>query len=67
MNITGASTKGGNMSDIKYTIFFNTLIDMMECYEDMDREDIPEEEIEAKKELIRLCTVIAKKYGGESE
>jgi len=55
------------MSDIKYTIFFNTLIDMMECYEDMDREDIPEEEIEAKKELIRLCTVIAKKYGGESE
>ena len=55
------------MSDIKYTIFFNTLVDMMECYEDMDREDISEEEIKAKKELIRLCTVIAKEYGGESE
>jgi len=49
------------MANMSYCRFQNTLSDLQDCYENMDN-DLPEEEQEAKEELISLCKDIVREY-----
>ena len=45
---------------MSYCRFQNTLMDLQDCHDNMDDDDLSEEEQEAKNELIELCKEIAK-------
>jgi hypothetical protein len=53
--------KLGNMG---YCRFTNTLEDLRDCYNHMsdDKEELGEEETEAREDLIQLCKSIAAEY-----
>ena len=51
--------------NMSYCRFHNTLIDLKDCYYNMEDEDLSEEEKEAKEKLIKLCCDIAQDYGNE--
>lgn len=49
----------GNMS---YCRFQNTLLDLRDCQEYINDDDLSEEEKRARKKLIELCKDIAEDY-----
>lgn len=53
------------MSNMSYCRFRNTLADLEDCYEHIDDYDLSDEEKEAKKQLIELCTTIAWEEGDD--
>lgn len=58
------------MPNMSYCRFRNTVIDLQDCYNNMDEIEYPEEEgydteAGAKKRLIALCCDIALAYGDE--
>lgn len=52
--------------NMSYCRFYNTLIDLKDCYYNMEDDDLSEEEKRAKEELIKLCCDIAQDYGDEN-
>ena len=52
------------MSNMGYCRFQNTFSDLNDCYENIDdTEEMSEEELSARKRLIKLCAEIALDYG----
>lgn len=54
----------GNMS---YCRFRNTLDDLRDCYDAMDEPIKSDDEVKARRRLIKLCKDIAADYGYEAE
>lgn len=54
----------GNMS---YCRFHNTVIDLRDCQEHMDDEDLSPSEQQHRQNLIKICVDIAADYGEEAE
>ena len=52
----------GNMS---YCRFSNTLEDLEDCYNNMDKEGLSEEEVKARRELIVTCRNLSLDYEDE--
>ena len=55
------------MANMSYCRFHNTLLDLHECYENMDDTDLSEYEADARIRLIKLCMEIAEGYADEVE
>ena len=55
------------MANMSYCRFQNTLIDLRDCYENMDDEDVSSEEARAREDLIKMCTDIAADFGDLDE
>jgi hypothetical protein len=55
------------MSNMSYCRFQNTLSDLDDCYEAMDEQSPSDEELKARRSLIRLCALIADDYRHEVE
>mgnify|MGYP003442074326 CR=1 FL=1 len=54
------------MSNMSYCRFYNTEMDLRDCYNDMDLDaDASEQEKRARKRLIELACNIALEYGDE--
>ena len=53
------------MANMSYCRFENTLPDLKDCQESMDEELNSQEEIRARRSLIRVCVSIAEDYGHE--
>ena len=53
------------MPNMSYCRFRNTLIDLIDCYDNMDREITDPLEKKAKEKLIIQCCEIAIDYGYE--
>lgn len=53
------------MSNMSYCRFRNTVLDLRDCYENMDVGELGDEEKKARKRLINLCVDIALDHGGE--
>ena len=49
----------GNMS---YCRFQNTLLDLRDCFEHMDDDDLGREEEDARRELIDVCIDIVEEF-----
>lgn len=49
--------------NMSYCRFQNTLIDLRDCYYNLDDEDLSEEEQNAREQLIELCKDIVEEYG----
>lgn len=50
------------MANMSYCRFQNTLIDLRDCYYNLDDEDLSPEEENAKQQLISLCKDIVEFY-----
>jgi hypothetical protein len=50
------------MANMSYCKFENTLSDLRDCYDDLDREDLSPTETKARERLIKLCVEIAENY-----
>ena len=48
------------MSNMSYCRFQNTFIELEDCYEHIEDNDLSQDEKEAKEKLINLCCDIAK-------
>lgn len=46
------------MSNMSYCRFRNTYSDLQDCYEHLGDDDLSQEELVAKKRLIKLCKQI---------
>jgi len=55
------------MANMSYCRFQNTLIDLRDCEENMDDDDLSPEEALAKKKLIELCKKIADAQSEDEE
>lgn len=53
------------MSNISYCRFENTHNDLMDCYHNMDDDDLSENESRFRERLIKLCVEIALYYWHE--
>lgn len=53
------------MSNMSYCRFENTLVDLKDCYDHIQGEDLSETELKARKKMIALCTDIACDFGSE--
>lgn len=53
------------MSNMSYCRFENTHNDLMDCYHNMDDDDLSESESKYRAKLIELCVEIALDYGHE--
>jgi len=54
------------MSNMSYCRFQNTLSDLVDCADNInDIEEMSEEELKARKQLIRLCMEIAYEFSSE--
>jgi len=53
------------MPNMSYCRFQNTLGDLEDCYENIDRNDMSNEELQARLRLIKLCVDIADDYRDE--
>jgi len=53
------------MPNMSYCRFQNTLGDLKDCYENIDRNDMSNEELQARLRLIKLCVDIADDYRDE--
>ena len=52
------------MANMGYCRFQNAFSDLNDCYENIDdTEEMSEEELSARKRLIKLCAEIALDYG----
>jgi hypothetical protein len=49
--------------NMSYCRFQNTLLDLQDCYYNLDDTDLSEEEAQARYHLIRLCQDIIDEYG----
>ncbi len=54
------------MANMSYCRFQNTLTDLKDCYNNMNKELSEDEEL-ARKSLIDLCRQIASNYGDEQK
>ena len=50
------------MPNMGYCRFSNTVIDLEDCYDNMDDENLSKEELKAKEKLISLAIDIAVEY-----
>lgn len=50
------------MGNMGYCRFENTLKDLEDCYEEMDKNDMSESEAHCRERLIELCTDIANNF-----
>lgn len=55
------------MSNMSYCRFQNTLVDLQDCYEHIDDDDLSAEERRAQNRLITLCRQIAALFDDEAE
>ena len=55
------------MSNMSYCRFTNTALNLEDCSEHMDDEDLSDSEEKAKKRLIKLCQDIADDWGEEDD
>lgn len=55
------------MANMSYCRFQNTLMDLQDCYENMDDEDLSEEEERARTHLIEACLNLSGDYEHELE
>jgi len=53
------------MGNMPYCRFSNTVKDLFDCYENMDKDDMSDEETKARERLIRLCGMIFNDYGDD--
>lgn len=53
------------MANMSYCRFHNTLLDLQDCYENLDDEDLSPDEERARDRLINLCKEIAEQYSDE--
>ena len=51
------------MANMSYCRFQNTVIDLKDCYENMDDDELSDDEKKAKERLIDLCVDIALDFG----
>ena len=51
------------MANMSYCRFENTLMDLRDCYENLDDEELSKSEEICKQELIKLCKDIYQDYG----
>jgi hypothetical protein len=59
----------GKMANMSYCRFQNTVTDLADCEAHIndDMEDMSDEEIEARKELIEICKNIASQFEDDDE
>ncbi len=50
------------MSNMSYCRFENTLSDLRDCYDNMDRDDLSQSEFYMRRHMIKLCMLIACDY-----
>jgi len=50
------------MSNMHYVMFENTYIDLQECYDEMENEDLSESEEKYRLRIVNLCKVIINNY-----
>ena len=50
------------MANMSYCRFENTLSDLRDCYDNMDRDDLSQSEFYARRHMIELCRSIAFEY-----
>jgi len=55
------------MSNMSYCRFENTLGDLQDCYDHMDKDLTSDYEIKARERMIKLCIQIAEEYGADIE
>ena len=53
------------MTNMSYCRFRNTVLDLRDCYENMEEEPASEEEKKARLRLIKRCCEVADAYGYE--
>ncbi len=53
------------MANMSYCRFQNTIEDLYDCYDNMDKSDLSEEEEIARTRLIKLCGEISANYGDD--
>lgn len=53
------------MPNMSYCRFHNTVLDLQECKEHLDDENLSPSEKKARDDLIRLCKEIAEDYGDD--
>jgi hypothetical protein len=53
--------------NMSYCRFQNTLMDLRDCQENMDDDDLSEEERDARAELIDVCWRIAQDYADKAD
>jgi hypothetical protein len=50
------------MANMSYCRFENTLSDLRDCYDNMDRDDLSQSEFYMRRHMIELCISIADEY-----
>ena len=55
------------MSNMSYCRFRNTAGDLADCYANIDEQPASDEEVKARRRLIKLCVLIADDYRHEVE
>ena len=53
------------MANMSYCRFENTLSDIIDCNNNMDKDGLSDEELRARKRLIETCIEIALDWGQE--
>lgn len=53
--------------NMSYCRWENTHLDLLDCYEHIEDDDLSPEEAEARQETIKLCIRIAENYAPELE
>lgn len=46
------------MANMSYCRFQNTLNDLRDCYDNLDDSDMSEEEVKARRRLVKVCQSI---------
>ena len=54
-----------NMANMSYCRFRNTLLDLQDCEENWEDDDLSMEEEKAREQLLSLCQSIVDNYGDE--
>jgi len=55
-------TKIKRMANMSYCRFENTLSDLRDCYDNMDRDDLSQSEFYMRRHMIELCKSIVDEY-----
>ena len=62
---TGKPGRMENMANMSYCRFRNTLLDLQDCEENWEDDDLSMEEEKAREQLLSLCQSIVDNYGDE--
>lgn len=62
---TPGKGNGDVMANMSYCRFENTLRDLQDCHEHMDREDLSDGEGRCRSDLVQLCCDVALEHGGD--